>query len=100
MVRDDFVSFTILKSLVICIGDLTTLAMVFLPKMLLVYKYTDFDRNAISRHVAQSMTESTQKDLLYEQLRVKDNSHASSQSGPNSNSNDLQTEESEYTSSS
>ena len=48
MVKEDYLSFTILKSLVICIGDITTLAMVFVPKMLLVYKYYDFDVHAVA----------------------------------------------------
>jgi len=48
MVKDDYYSFTILKSLVICVGDQTTLAMVFVPKMLLVSKYGDFDARAVS----------------------------------------------------
>jgi len=71
MVKDDYVSFTILKSLVICVGDLTTLAMVFVPKMLLVSKYHDFDPSAIAEYVSNSMSDSTQKDTVYEQLRVK-----------------------------
>ena len=42
MVRDDRVTFTILKSLVICFGDLTTLGMLFVPKMFLIWKFYDF----------------------------------------------------------
>jgi len=71
MVRDDYVTFTLLKSLVICVGDVTTLAMVFLPKIMLVYKYGDFDASAIAGYVSESMTTSTQQDSLYERLRVK-----------------------------
>jgi len=70
MVKDDYISFTILKSLVICAGDLTTLAMVFFPKMLLVTKYYDFEPLKVSQYVAKTMSESTQKDTVYEQLRV------------------------------
>jgi len=74
MVKDDYYSFTILKSLVICVGDLTTLAMVFAPKMLLIRKYYDFDRLAVSSYVSKTMSDSTQKDTVYEQLRVKNRS--------------------------
>jgi len=70
MVKDDYYSFTILKSLVICAGDLTTLAMLFVPKMLLVWKYDDFDRGKIAEYVSQSVSESTQKDIVYERLRI------------------------------
>jgi len=71
MVKDDYYSFTILKSLVICVGDLTTLAMVFVPKMLLVRKYGDFNRAAVAEYVSESMSDSTQKDTVYERLREK-----------------------------
>merc|ERR1719198_990002 len=70
MVKDQYLFFTILKSLVICLGDLTTLAMVFLPKMLLVYKYQDFKRPAISEYIANTMSGTTQRDHVYEMLRV------------------------------
>ena len=72
MVNDDYLSFTVLKSLVICVGDLSTLAMVFVPKMLLVSKYHDFDKVAIGRFVAESLqNNSTQRDSVYERLRVR-----------------------------
>ncbi|KAJ1446077.1 hypothetical protein M885DRAFT_547782 [Pelagophyceae sp. CCMP2097] len=72
MVKDDFETFTLLKSLVICAGDLTTLAMIFLPKMHLVYRYHDFDRTAVAVFIASTLRSTTQNDTVYEQLRVKD----------------------------
>ena len=74
MVKRNYLTSTILKSLVICAGDLTTLAMVFVPKMLLVYKYTDFGRADVSEYVASRMRRTTNfsaSAALYERLRLK-----------------------------
>jgi hypothetical protein len=71
IVRNDYSTFTLLKSLVICLGDATTMAMIFLPKMLLVLKYDDFDKTAVASYVARTLTNSTEHDSVFEELRIK-----------------------------
>jgi len=80
MVKKNYLTSTIMKSLVICVGDLTTLAMVFVPKMLLVYKYSDFGREDVSEYVASSTLERSSASVtLYDRLRLKKPQSASIQ---------------------
>ena len=72
MVRDDRETFTILKSLVICFGDLTTLGMLFVPKMFLIWKFYDFHGGRVVDYVSALLTDSSQKDSLYDSLKVED----------------------------
>ena len=71
MIKDEYEYFTFLKSLVICASDLTTLMMLFFPKMQLIKKYYDFDKMLVSKYIQQSMSNSTQDDSVYEQLRKR-----------------------------
>merc|ERR1711865_616462 len=71
MIKDEYEYFTFLKSLVICASDLTTLMMLFFPKMQLVKKYYDFDKMLVSKYIQQSMSNSTQDDSVYEMLRKR-----------------------------
>ena len=53
-IKDDYEIFTLLKSIVICASDLTTLIMLFAPKMSMVNKYYDFDKNKVSEYIRVS----------------------------------------------
>ena len=90
MVRDDRVTFIILKSLVICFGDLTTLGMIFVPKMFLLEKYYDFSKPKISEFISENMADSIQQDTIYNKLKVEDprkkNNSAGAESGSVNNS--------------
>ena len=69
MIKDEYEMFTFLKSLVICASDLTTLIMVFIPKMNMITKYHDFDKEKVSCYIRDTMKVGTQDDSVYELLR-------------------------------
>ena len=77
MIKDEYEYFTFLKSLVICATDLTTLMMLFFPKIQLIKKYHDFDKKLVSEYIQKTMSNSTQDDSVYEMLRKKRGKNAS-----------------------
>jgi len=79
MIKDEYEFFTFLKSLVICASDLTTLIMLFVPKMQMIKQYHDFDKNKVAAYIRDTMASSTQEDSVYEKLRKE--RHVNSETG-------------------
>lgn len=70
LLKDNYRVFTILKTFFICACDATVLFMIFGPKMSLVAKYVDFERDKIVHYINAKVQNSTQVDHIYQSLRI------------------------------
>ncbi|KAJ8598084.1 hypothetical protein CTAYLR_005589 [Chrysophaeum taylorii] len=85
LVEKDYTAFTVLKTALICACDTTVLLMIFVPKMQLVLKYGDFDRDKIVQYINSMVHHSTQNDHVYHGLRKSDDSDRSLNRSSSSN---------------
>mmetsp|Transcript_3004 Transcript_3004/g.9355 ORF Transcript_3004/g.9355 Transcript_3004/m.9355 type:complete len:1358 (-) Transcript_3004:235-4308(-) len=67
--QSDYSAFTVIKTALICLCDITVLLMIFLPKIQMVWKYGDFDRDKIVQYISSTVHHSTQNDHIYQGLR-------------------------------